>query len=68
MKNKKYYYKFILKSYSFFLKNIQVKKKIPIKIMSKSLRKGPDIRDIGNKTIKYDGKFRIFTKIVSTNN
>ena len=39
-----------------------IKKKTPTKITLKSLRNGPDIKDIGNNTIKYDGKFiKIFS-------
>ena len=42
--------------YSFFNK-IFIIKKIPIKSILKSLRKGPDIKVNGNNTIRYDGKF-----------
>ena len=42
---------FFKKWYSLF-KTILIKKKVPIKMTLKSLRKGPDIKDKGNNAIK----------------
>ena len=47
---------FFKKWYSFF-KTIFIIKNIPIKRTLKSLKKGPVIKNTGNNTIKYDGKF-----------
>ena len=58
---------FFRKLYSFF-NTILIKKKIPIIIILKSLRKGPDINDNGNNAIKYDGKLINIFSLVSNIN